>query len=171
MGEEAGYARQGCCPRGAIDFWWVGEVYLITSSILVVTALGGPCCRLLSYESRPFHPSHPHPRRAHTSFPAAPSFFLRLTLVWPTNLKGRDPRTGSRVYPFRRLFAFYPAWHLQQSCRASWGVVVIGDLQLRAPGQPCRQELSYLFRKIRDVRGWAGFYDVCTTTMIWINAC
>lgn len=150
-----------------------GEVYLITSSILVVTALGGPCCRLLSYESRPFHPFHPSKTRTHlVSFPAPPSFSffcLRLTLVWRTNLKRGGPTTGSRVYPLRRLFAFYPSWHLQQSSWA-WGVVVVGNRWPPIIGRLANDvaknycTVSKNKRYGRNRRAGA-FYDVCTTLL------
>lgn len=109
-GRDTEGRRQGCCPLGAIDFWRVGEVYLITSSILVVTALGGPCCRLLSYESRPFHPFHPSKTRTHlVSFPAAPSPSstsvspLFGELIW----KGRANNWVKSV-PFAPTFCILP---------------------------------------------------------------
>lgn len=68
-----------------------------------VTALGGPCCRLLSYESCPFYHQQPFPfRNTHTHIHtpriiSRDSFLLHVaptgSLVWRTNLKG-GPELG-----------------------------------------------------------------------------
>lgn len=76
-----------CRPRRAIEFWWVGETYLITSSIPLVLQLSVDravdCCltALALYIARPFLLSEIKP----CHFPRHPTigFVLTLALVFP----------------------------------------------------------------------------------------
>lgn len=103
-------SKEGCCPCGAIDFWRVGKVYLITSSILAVLQLSVDrvvdCCltspalyirqsfSLFTDTHTPYHfPQHL------SSLSAA--FHCVGFLLRRTNLKGH--RNWVKSVPFTRI--------------------------------------------------------------------
>lgn len=104
-------------PRRAIEFWWVGETYLITSSIPPVLQLSVDrtvdCCltALVLYIVSPSLSSLREARSCHflSSISSPLDLYWRAHFslsVWPTNLKGTRVKLGQQdVFA---LFIFDP---------------------------------------------------------------